>query len=261
MVRQQNVLWTQLKSLQLGQRAIDSILQLANVAGPAVAGEHRTEIGGELRPRDALLISKAGHEQLRQRHNVLRAVAQRRQIQRQDVEAIVEIFAEKPFLHQLDQVFLRRADHPHIDVHFMILANAAEGAVVEKAQQLGLHARRHLANFIQQHRAAVGLLEEALLALQRVAKQLALDRVLGNGAAVERQIGFARPRTGQMAGMGQQIFTGAGVADNQQRRAEHRQLARLLHHVAHFRPHREDLAEGAGVLAGHGLQLASHAHG
>lgn len=168
-------------------------------------------------------------------------------IQRQDVEAIVEIFAEKPFLHQLDQVFLRRADHPHIDVHFMILANAAEGAVVEKAQQLGLHARRHLANFIQQHRAAVGLLEEALLALQRVAKQLALDRVLGNGATVERQIGFARPRTGQMAGMGQQIFTGAGVADNQQRRAEHRQLARLLHHVAHFRPHREDLTESAGI--------------
>lgn len=50
-----------------------------------------------------------------------------------------------------------------------------------------------------------------------------------------------------MAGMGQQIFTGAGVADNQQRRAEHRQLARLLHHVAHFRPHREDLTEGAGI--------------
>jgi transcriptional regulator of aromatic amino acid metabolism len=34
--------------------------------------------------------------------------------------------------------------------------------------------------------------------------------------------------------------------NNQQRRAEHRQLARLLHHVAHFRPHREDLTEGAG---------------
>ena len=64
-----------------------------------------------------------------------------------------------------------------------------------------------------------------------------------------------------MAGVRQQIFTRAGVADNQQRRAEHRQLTRLLHHVAHFRPHREDLAEGAGVLAGHGLQLASHAHG
>ena len=143
----------------------------------------------------------------------------------------------------------------------MILADAAEGAVVEKAQQLGLHSRRHLANFIQQHRTAVGLLEEAFFALQGVAEQFALDRVLGNGATVKRQIGFARPRAGQMAGMRQQIFAGARIADNQQRRAEHRQLARLLHHVAHFRPHREDLTEGAGVLAGHGLQLASHAHG
>ncbi len=49
MVRQQNVLWTQLKSFQLGQCAIDGILQLADVAGPAVAGKHRTEIGRELR--------------------------------------------------------------------------------------------------------------------------------------------------------------------------------------------------------------------
>lgn len=62
MVRQQNVLWTQLKSFQLGQCAIDGILQLADVAGPAVAGKHRTEIGRELRPRDPLLVGKAGHE-------------------------------------------------------------------------------------------------------------------------------------------------------------------------------------------------------
>ncbi|MCS5781104.1 hypothetical protein LNP24_13395 [Klebsiella pneumoniae subsp. pneumoniae] len=38
MVRQQNVLWTQLKSFQLGQCAIDGILQLADVAGPAASG-------------------------------------------------------------------------------------------------------------------------------------------------------------------------------------------------------------------------------
>jgi hypothetical protein len=65
-------------------------------------------------------------------------------------------------LHQLHQVFLGSADHPHINVDFMIFTNAAESSIVEEAQQFGLHARRHFANFIQQNRAAVSLLEEAL---------------------------------------------------------------------------------------------------
>ncbi len=38
MVRQQNVLWTQLKSFQLGQCAIDGILQLADVCRASCSG-------------------------------------------------------------------------------------------------------------------------------------------------------------------------------------------------------------------------------
>ena len=58
--------------------------------------------------------------------------------------------------------------------------------------------------------------------------------------------------------MGEQIFTGTGIADDQQRRAEHSQLASLLDDVAHFRAYGEDLAEGAGILNGHRLQLTPH---
>ena len=54
--------------------------------------------------------------------------------------------------------------------------------------------RRHLADLVEEERAAVGLLEEALLVAQRagegaalVAEQLALEQVLGQRAAVDRQ--------------------------------------------------------------------------
>ncbi len=76
----------------------------------------------------------------------------------------------------------------------MILADAAEGAVVQETQQFSLHTRRHFADLIQQHRAAVSLLEEAFLPFQRVGisarrvtKQLAFNDVFRNRGAVQRQ--------------------------------------------------------------------------
>ena len=63
-------------------------------------------------------------------------------------------------------------------------ADAPEGLLLEEPQQLGLQRRRHLADLVEKHRAAVGLLEQAALLLPRVgeraalvAEQLALEQV------------------------------------------------------------------------------------
>jgi hypothetical protein len=48
-------------------------------------------------------------------------------------------------------------------MHFMIFTYAAEGSVVQETQQFSLHTWRHFADFVQQHRAAVRLLEEPFL--------------------------------------------------------------------------------------------------
>ncbi len=153
-------------------------------------------------------------------------------------------------------------------MHFMILADAAEGAIVQEAQQFGLHARRHFADFIQQHRAAVRLLKEALFPFQRVrirarrvTKQLALSDVIRDRPAVERQERFFAACAAQMAGACQHIFTGAGVANNQQRRIVHRQLARLVDHLTHFRRHRHDVLEFGVICDAEVLQLPPHARG
>ncbi|MNI70384.1 hypothetical protein D3C73_1261950 [compost metagenome] len=81
----------------------------------------------------------------------MRTIAQRRQVERQYIQTIIEIFAEQTFLYQLHQIFLRGANHTDINVNLMIFADAAEGPVIKKTQQFGLHARRHFANFIQQY--------------------------------------------------------------------------------------------------------------
>ncbi|MNY72064.1 hypothetical protein D3C86_2105350 [compost metagenome] len=76
-------------------------------------------------------------------------------------------------------------------MHFVFFANPAESAVVNKAQQFGLHARRHFTDFIEQYRTAVCLLEEALLAFQRIgvsarrmAEQLAFRYVVRQSGTV-----------------------------------------------------------------------------
>ena len=62
-----------------------------------------------------------------------------------------------------------------------------------------------------------------------------------------------------MTGARQHIFAGARITDNQQRRIEHRQLARLFHHLTHFRTDRDDMLKLAVVVDRQVLQLAAHA--
>lgn len=139
MVWQQNVLWMQFKFFQLGQCVIDGIFQLVDVVGLVVVGKYCIEIGREFWLWDFLFVGKVGYEQFCQWYDVLWVIVQWWQIQCQDVEVIVEIFVEKFFLYQFDQVFLCCVDYLYIDVYFMIFVNVVEGVVVEKVQQFGLY--------------------------------------------------------------------------------------------------------------------------
>ena len=71
-------------------------------------------------------------------------------------------------------------------------ADAHEGAGLEHAQQLDLQLERHLGDLVEEQRAAVGALEEALVlavgageAALLVAEDLALDQVRRDRAAVD----------------------------------------------------------------------------
>ena len=58
-----------------------------------------------------------------------------------------------------------RADDPYVHARFPLRPNAAEAAVVEEAQQLRLKVQRHLADLVEEHRPAVGELEQPGLAV------------------------------------------------------------------------------------------------
>ena len=64
---------------------------------------------------DVVLPAELIEEEVQERGNVLATFAQRRHADVDDVEPIVEIFAERLRCHAVDEVAIRRRDHPHID--------------------------------------------------------------------------------------------------------------------------------------------------
>jgi len=82
------------------------------------------------------------------------------------------------------------SDKADIDLFDFRRANALNFAVLDDAQQLGLHGQGSLTDFIQEHRAAIGVLEQAgrvsvaPVKAPRHGEQLALQKGVDHGGAV-----------------------------------------------------------------------------
>jgi hypothetical protein len=139
-----------------------------------------------------------------QQRDVLAALAQRRHLDRQHAEPVVQVLAEARLGGPVAQVAVGRRDHAHIDAPGHRAADALELALLQHAQQLGLQGRRDLADLVEQQRAAVGQLEAALAhpvgAGERallVAEQLALEQGRRTGRRSSRTASAARRAGGR----------------------------------------------------------------
>src|SRR5690606_31344723 len=95
--------------------------------------------------------------------------------------------AEATLLDRKRKILVRRGDYPHVDADRRLPADAEELALGEHAQQPGLQRRRHVADLVEEQRAAVGLLEPADPPLHRarerallVAEELGLEQLGGD---------------------------------------------------------------------------------
>ena len=132
--------------------------------------------------RAAELLVERSDEVARERVDVVGAAAQRRQVNGPDVQAIVEVVAERPLTHHVGEVAVRRGDHPDVDPDGIGGADPLDLAVLEHAQQLHLDAERQLADLVEEDGAAVRRLEQPLAVAvgagegaAHVAEELALE--------------------------------------------------------------------------------------
>ena len=96
--------------------------------------------------------------------DVARALAERRQDDGDDVEAVEEVLAELPRLHHRLEVAVRRGDDADVDRDRLVAADAPDLALLEGAEDLPLQREREVADLVEEEGRAGGGLEEAGLA-------------------------------------------------------------------------------------------------
>ena len=111
---------------------------------------------------------------------------------RNHVEPVVEVLAERSFLHRLLQVDVGRGNQPEVGLDRVRAADALDLALLDGAQQLRLQLVPQVADLVEEQRAAAGQLELAELladgAGERallVPEQRALDQLLRNRGQVD----------------------------------------------------------------------------
>ena len=121
--------------------------------------------------------------------------------QRNDVEAEIQILAERATLHLGQQVAVGGGEDAHVHAHRRRAAQPVDLAFLQGAQQLRLQADIHFADLVEQQRPAIRRLEFADTACDGagerallVAEQLGLQQVLGDRRTVQRD--ERRLRTG-----------------------------------------------------------------
>jgi hypothetical protein len=206
------------------------------------------------------------HEVLHEARQILAPHAQRRQRDRHHFDPVVQVFAKALFEHRLLEVLVRGGDDADAGAHRLLAAQPLERTFLHQPQQLGLGRESQRADFVEEDRAAIALLELAAPLLRGaekgaalVAEQLAFQQRLRDRSAVHRQERALGPLAVLVHGARDQFLAGAALADQQDvgvaggDAAD--ELADLLHRGA-----AADDAVGAPILDRFGIQPYLGAH-
>src|SRR5229473_337957 len=158
----------------------------------------------------------------RQDGNILGVFAERRHVERDHVQAVEKIFAESSGGDLVFEFLVRSGDDADIDVDRLVRAHRLEALFLENTQHFGLRAQAHVADFVEEKRAPIRLLEFSHFVLAGageaalgVPEELGLDQLLGNGGAIhfDERLSAAQARGVQRAG--HQFFSRSAFSVNQ----------------------------------------------
>jgi len=211
------------------------VAQFADVSHPRLIGQ---ELHRRRQKRQDARV-EAHEKMLCQRHDVVAPLAQRRQVNLEDVQAKKQIVAKRPLGDLALQVLMRRRQYPDAQGVRLIAADGRHLVVFQDAQELHLHRHRDVGQFVEEDGAAVRQRQQARLRLCRarerafdVAKEFALDEIRIERGDVNREEGPLAPRAVAMHGAGDQLLARAALAgDEHARLARRHQRDPLEHHL------------------------------
>ena len=236
-------------------------LGVASAAGPpeGALDEQAASLGVDAADRRAEASVVARHEMVDEQRDVFAARSQRRHHDGQHVETVEKVLAKAHRLHLRSKIAVGRGDDADVDLEIARVADAPNHLVLQYAQELHLEREGQLAYFVEKQRAAVGFFEEpapiavgvgecALL----VAEELALQEILGDGAAVDRHEVTGAPRAPPMQRARDELLARPALAGDEHRGLEVGDLGDgaedVLHRLA-LRQNRLELMLFANLFA------------
>src|SRR4029453_5076545 len=175
-------------------QTLGDVLELANVSRPVVTDEPLPSLSRDLGSRHAMRLRKRPQEMREQHWDVRSACAQRRDLDVDDVQAVVQVLAECLVADVLLQVAMGGSNDADVEGRQWPIRTAPFNlAGLEKSQQHGLHTQAHLADLVHEDGAAVCRFEPASLvavsarkAATDVTEELGFEQRVGHPGAVDR---------------------------------------------------------------------------
>ena len=200
------------------------ILELTDIAGPAVVLEFLHCIVGQRKHRTMILGGKIAGELHEKRIDILPALAQGRQMDNDRAETVIEVLAELALRDAVCNVHVGGRHHTHIRPLYLGRSHADKFTVLQHTEQTHLGCQRKVCHLIQENRATVSILEIALATIhcsgERPLLMTKKFRVYGafrNCAAVHRNVLALFTAAIIMDDFGEILLAHTALADHQNR--------------------------------------------
>ena len=225
-----------------GQRqcSFNDIFQFADVAWKRVAHQVLQSVLSDADVAQALALAVLVEEIAHELGNVFLPLAQRRENDFHDLEAIVEILTKLAALDHFFEAAMSGGENSDIDGDAAAAAEFFDFPLLQNAQQLGLQGQGDIAHFIEEHRPASGQLELARPRLDSGsdtaldAEKLRLQQRLRKRRAVDGHERSLFPRRIPVNQPGHHLFTGPRFAADQHVGLAIRYPSHQIDHLLHF---------------------------
>lgn len=194
--------------------------------------------------RTGFFLAKTVQKMPRQQQDVAAALAQGRQMQRDDVQTVVEILAKAPGRYFAFQIPVGCGHNAYIHLFAAAAAHPLDFLFLKHAQNLDLQAQVHFTYFIQKDGAAVSQFKASGSGTDGVGKsaffmaeELALQQFLGDGPAVNGNKRLCGAAAVVVQSADQQFLAGSGFAGYKHGAVCGR----------HFAEHFEDIGQGRAL--------------
>src|SRR5688572_30226359 len=169
----------------------------------------------------AVFFVVLGNEVLGQWQDVFTPIAQRRQLDRNNCQTVVEIFAKRTLFHRVLQFDVSRGHDSHIDSPRSCITEWCELSLLNNSQQPHLGLRRNVTNLIEENRTAVGNFKQTLFSrygsgerAARMTEKFRLQQLRRNIGTIDGNERLAYAWAGFVNSFSNKFFSGAALAGN-----------------------------------------------